>query len=147
MYNASLLLNLQALDKSISDLKQNLSSTETSLRDDSLVTKAENIFHQPLPELLLRFQHLRRLQARMLHHQIPICMYLVRHLYRNYHRRIRHHPWVGSKGRWRKVPAPRPWIRRGQATSHLKANNLEEPSDRPKIKDQTRTTWVAWIDG
>ena len=46
MYDASLLLKLQALDKSIADLKRNLSATETSLQDDSLVAKAENIFQQ-----------------------------------------------------------------------------------------------------
>ena len=46
MYDASLLLSLQALDKSIADLKETLSATETSLKDDSLVAKAENIFQQ-----------------------------------------------------------------------------------------------------
>ena len=46
MYDASLLLNLQSLDRSIADLRESLSATEVSLKDDSAVTKAENIFRQ-----------------------------------------------------------------------------------------------------
>ena len=46
MYDASLLLSLQALDRSIAKLKETLSDTEISLKDHSLVDKAENIFTQ-----------------------------------------------------------------------------------------------------
>ena len=46
MYDASLLLNLQALDRSIAELKESLSATETSLQDDTVVVKAENVFRQ-----------------------------------------------------------------------------------------------------
>ncbi len=46
MYDAPLLLNLQALDRSIAELKETLSATESSLKDDSLVVKAANIFRQ-----------------------------------------------------------------------------------------------------
>lgn len=46
MYDVSLLLNLQALDKSISHLKENLSDTEISIHDDSSVLKAQNIYSQ-----------------------------------------------------------------------------------------------------
>ena len=48
MYDASLLLDLQALDRSISDLKEDLSATESSLQDKSAVIKAEDIFRRIL---------------------------------------------------------------------------------------------------
>ena len=46
MYDVSLLLNLQTLDRSISNLRKDLSDTEASISDDSTVVKAENIFQQ-----------------------------------------------------------------------------------------------------
>ena len=46
MYDVSLLLNLQTLDRSISDIRKDLSDTEASLCDDSAVLKAGNIFQQ-----------------------------------------------------------------------------------------------------
>jgi len=46
MYDVSLLLNLQALDKSIAYLKEDLSDTEISINDDSSVLKAQDIYSQ-----------------------------------------------------------------------------------------------------
>jgi|GEM_PF-822292 predicted nucleic acid-binding Zn-ribbon protein len=46
MYDVSLLLNLQTLDRSISNLRKDLSETKTSIGDDSAVVKAGNIFQQ-----------------------------------------------------------------------------------------------------
>ena len=46
MYDVSLLLNLQTLDRSISNLRKDLSDTEASIGDDSAVVKAGNIFQQ-----------------------------------------------------------------------------------------------------
>ena len=46
MYDVSLLLNLQTLDRSISNLRKDLSETEASLTDDSAVVKAGSIFRQ-----------------------------------------------------------------------------------------------------
>jgi predicted nucleic acid-binding Zn-ribbon protein len=46
MFDVSLLLNLQTLDRSISKLRKDISETETSIGDDSAVVKAGNIFQQ-----------------------------------------------------------------------------------------------------
>ena len=46
MYDVSLLLKLQTLDRSISNLRKDLSDTEASLTDDSAVLKAGSIFQQ-----------------------------------------------------------------------------------------------------